>query len=108
MTAYAPTITGELNMKGIKCSINRVARLMKAHGMQGILQKRQWKKKDSTQSPSDVVNHLERDFSVTKSYLKWVTNITYVRTGEGFLYLCVVKNLFSGVIVGWSMSAVQK
>tara|TARA_B100000780_G_scaffold270690_1_gene230789 strand:- start:8 stop:865 length:858 start_codon:yes stop_codon:yes gene_type:complete len=103
----APTIADELNMKGIKCSINRVARLMKSHGMQGIPQKRQWKKKDSTQRPSDVMNHLERDFSATEPHQKWVTDITYVRTGEGFLYLCVVKDLFNSVIVGWSMSAVQ-
>ena len=37
---------------------------------------------------------------------KWVTDITYIRTGEGFLYLCIVKDLFFGSIVGWSMSAV--
>lgn len=103
----APTITNELNMKGIQCSVNRVARLMKAHGVQGIPQKRQWKKKDSTQRPSDVVNHLERDFSATEPHQKWVTDITYIRTSEGFLYLCVVKDLFQGDIVGWSMSSVQ-
>jgi putative transposase len=53
------------------------------------------------------VNHLERDFSATEPHQKWVTDITYVRTGEGFLYLCVVKDLFNSVIDGWSMSAVQ-
>ena len=103
----APTITDELNMKGIKCSVNRVARLMKSNGLQGIPQKRQWKKKDSTQRPSDVVNHLERDFSAEEPNQKRVTDITYIRTGEGFLYLCVVKDLCNGVMVGWSMSAVQ-
>jgi len=41
----APIITNELNMKDIKCSINRVARLMKAHGLQGIPQNRQWKRR---------------------------------------------------------------
>lgn len=103
----APTIADELNMKGIRCRVNRVARLMKANDLQGIPQKRQWKKKDSTQRPSDVANHLERDFSATEPHQKWVTDITYVRTGEGFLYLCVVKDLFNSVIVGWSMSSVQ-
>jgi transposase InsO family protein len=49
---------------------------MKANGLQGIPQKRQWKKKDSTQRPSDAVNHLERDFSATKPHQKWVTDIT--------------------------------
>jgi putative transposase len=103
----APTITDELKIKGIKCSVNRVARLMKSNGLQGIPQKRQWKKKDSTLRPSDVVNHLERDFSAEEPNQKWVTDITYIRTGEGFLYLCVVKDLCNGVMVGWSMSAVQ-
>jgi putative transposase len=84
----APTITEELQMKGIKCSINGVARLMNANGLQGILQKRQWEKKDSTQRPSDVVNHLERDFSATKPHQKWVTDLTDVRTGEGLLSWC--------------------
>ena len=95
----APTIADELNMKGIKCSVNRVARLMKSNGLQGIPQKRQWKKKDFTQRPSDVVNHLERDFSAEEPNQKWVTDITYIRTGEGFLYLCVVKDLCNGVMV---------
>lgn len=53
------------------------------------------------------MNHLEPDFSATEPHQKWVTDITYVRTGEGFLYLCVVKDLFNGVINGWSMSSVQ-
>ena len=46
-----PTLTDELKMKGIKCSVNRVARFMKSNGLQGIPQTRQWKKKDSTQWP---------------------------------------------------------
>jgi len=103
----APTITDELNMKGIQCSVNRVARLMQVNGVQGIPQKRRWKKKDSTQRPSNVINHLERDFSATEPHQKWATDITYIRTGEGFLYLCVVKDLFIGNIAGWSMSSVQ-
>jgi transposase InsO family protein len=44
---------------------------------------------------------------IDRLHQKWVTDITYVRTGEGFLYLCVVKDLFNSVIVGWSMSSVQ-
>jgi putative transposase len=48
----APTITDELNMKGIKWIVSRVARLMKSNGLQGIPQKRQCQKKDSTQRPS--------------------------------------------------------
>ena len=99
-----PTITDELKLRGIACSKNRVARLMRSKGLQGIPQKRRWRKKASNSRPVGIDNHLERDFTAAAPNQKWVTDITYIRTGEGFLYLCVVKDLFSSEIVGWSMS----
>ena len=100
----APTITDELKLQGVACSKNRVARLMRHNGLQGIPQKRRWRKKASASRPIGIDNHLERDFTAAAPNQKWVTDITYIRTGEGFLYLCVVKDLFSSEIVGWSMS----
>jgi putative transposase len=50
---------------------------------------------------------LERDFTATAPNTKWVTDITYIRTAEHWLYLCIVLDLYSGVVVGWSMSARQ-
>lgn len=50
------------------------------------------------------MNHLERDFSSNPPGKKWVTDITYIRTGEGWLYLTVVVDLYCGQVVGWSMS----
>lgn len=50
---------------------------------------------------------MERDFTATAPNTKWVTDITYVRTAEDWLYLCVVLDLYSGLVVGWSMSARQ-
>jgi transposase InsO family protein len=57
--------------------------------------------------PAGTRNHLERDFTATTLNTKWVTDITYVRTGEHWLYLCIVQDLYSGLVVGWSMSARQ-
>jgi putative transposase len=50
---------------------------------------------------------LERDFTAIAPHTKWVTDITYVRTAEHWLYLCIVLDLYSGLVVGWSMSARQ-
>ncbi|MET0087306.1 MAG: IS3 family transposase [Sedimenticola sp.] len=103
-TMGAPRIWEELRYQGFTCSKNRVARLMKANKLQGIPQKRRWKRKASEQRPGDISNHLERDFSAETPNTKWVTDITYIRTAENWLYLCVVIDLFSGIVVGWSMS----
>lgn len=100
----APRIWQELHYKGIPCGINRVARLMRANDLQGIPQKKRWRKKEIGQRPPDIRNHLDRDFTARKANAKWVTDITFIRTGENWLYLCVVIDLFSGIVVGWSMS----
>jgi len=100
----APRIWEELRYEGIACGKNRVARLMQINGLQGIPQKKCWKKKAIGQRPSDISNHLERDFKAEQPNTKWVTDITYIRTAENWLYLCVVIDLFSGIVVGWSMS----
>lgn len=65
---------------------------------------RKWRKRKPTLRPDNIQNHLERDFSASESDTKWVTDITYIRTGEGWLYLAVVVDLFCGQVVGWSMS----
>jgi putative transposase len=80
---------------------------MKLDGLYGIPQKRRWSKKASQAGPSYVQNHLERDFGASLPNTKWATDITYVRTAEDWLYLCVVIDLYSRLVVGWSMSAVQ-
>ena len=52
-------------------------------------------------------NHLSRDFTAAVPNTKWVTDITYIRTTEHWLYLCVVLDLYSGLVVGWSVSLQQ-
>jgi putative transposase len=97
----------ELRYLGESCSRNRVARLMKDDGLRGIPQRRRWRKKPSGTRPDHVRNHLARDFTADEPNTKWVTDITYIRTAEGWLYLSVVVDLYSGRVVGWSMSPRQ-
>ena len=102
-----PRMHEELMYEGETASPNRVARLMAKDGLYGIPQRRAWRAKRSGTRPAYVRNHLERDFSASEPNTKWVTDITYIRTGEGWLYLCTVLDLFSHRIVGWSMAGIQ-
>lgn len=103
----APRMHEELNNEGETASLNRIARVMAADGLRGIPQRRQWRSKPSGVRPAFVRNHLERDFTAAEPNVKWVTDITYIRTAESWLYLCVVIDLFGGVVVGWSMATRQ-
>ena len=100
----SPRIWEDLRYVGETCSLNRVARLMRRHAIVGIPARKQWRGRKSSDRPDDVLNHLNRDFSASEENSKWVTDITYVRTGEGWLYLAVVIDLYHGQVVGWSMS----
>jgi putative transposase len=93
----------ELERRGECCSENRVARLMQAARLQGIPSARRWRGRKSGQRPDGLNNHLARDFAVTEPNTKWVTDITYIRTGEGWLYLAVVLDLATRRVIGWSM-----
>ena len=99
-----PRMHEDLCEDGETASKNRIARLMAAAGLQG------WpRKKKRGQSyppvvpPADVQNQLQRDFTALEPETKWVTDITELKTGEGKLYLCVVIDLYSKLVVGWSM-----
>lgn len=102
-----PRIHDELRYEGETCSKKRVARLMQQHGIQGIPQRRKWMGKASRRRPDGIKNHLQRQFAAERPNLKWVTDITYIRTGEGWLYLVVIIDLHSRAVVGWSMSHKQ-
>lgn len=103
----SPRMHDELRYQGQRCSKNRVARLMRAAGLRGIPQRRRWRHKPSGERPASIRNHLDRDFAAAAPNAKWVTDITYIRTGEGWLYLSVVIDLCSGIVIGWSMSPRQ-
>lgn len=97
----------DLRYSGESCSLNRVARLMHGARLQGVPQRKRWKKKLGKARPVGIGNHLERNFKASAPNAKWVTDITYIETAEGWLYLSAVKDLHTGAIVGWSMGAHQ-
>lgn len=104
----APRLWDDLREEGETCSLNRVARLMRVNAIQGIPCKKKHRSKSSGTRPPDVENRLARDFAAEGPNTKWVTDITYIRlTGNQWLYLCVVVDLYSGIVVGWSMSRCQ-
>jgi putative transposase len=103
-TLGAGRMWDDLRYAGETCGRHRVARLMRREGLRGIPQKRRWRTKGSGVRPASVENRLARDFEAQAPNTKWVTDITFIRTDEHWLYLCVVVDLYSGIIVGWSMS----
>ncbi|HGW7599673.1 TPA: IS3 family transposase [Escherichia coli] len=94
----------DLRDSGQQCGVNRVWRLMKRVGIKaqvGYLSPRARKGEASIMSP----NRLQRQFNPDAPDERWVTDITYIRTHEGWLYLAVVVDLFSRKIIGWSMQS---
>ncbi|PAU77061.1 IS3 family transposase [Halovibrio salipaludis] len=96
-------ITLDLKDLGEQCSKNRVYRLMRR---EGIRAQRGYKRHRGYYGgkPAHVApNHLNRDFQASSPNERWVSDITYIRTHEGYLYLATVVDLFSRQVVGWSM-----
>ncbi|RKR54661.1 putative transposase [Yokenella regensburgei] len=92
----------DLRDSGQQCGINRVWRLMKRAGIKaqaGYRSPRTRKGEASIVTP----NRLQRQFNPEAPDERWVTDITYIRTHEGWLYLAVVVDLFSRKVIGWSM-----
>ncbi|WOE30747.1 MULTISPECIES: IS3 family transposase [unclassified Acinetobacter] len=94
----------DLKDVGESCGINRVHRLMKADGLKS--QRGYRKPRAHAGTPAVIAaNSLNRQFNPTQPNQLWVTDITYIRTHEGWLYLAVVIDLFSRLVVGWSMKS---
>jgi putative transposase len=103
-TLGAGRMQEDLVDEGEVVSLNRVARLMAADGLQGWpRKKRRGQRAQPGLAPPDVRNWLERDFTALEPETKWVTDITEIKTDEGKLYLCIVLDLFDHRVVGWSM-----
>jgi len=100
----SPKIWDELVERGESCGVHRVARLMRANEIVGIPARRQWRSRRPGTRPAGLVNHLAGDFVATAPNTKWVSDITYIRTGEGWVYLAVILDLYTRRVVGWSMS----
>ncbi|OIQ10951.1 IS2 transposase TnpB [Moorella thermoacetica] len=102
-TYGSPRIHKQLGREGIHCSKKRVERLMREAGLQAI-QKRKFKvTTDSRHNLPVAENILNREFTANSPNKRWVTDITYINTDEGWLYLAAVMDLHSKRIVGYSM-----
>ena len=101
----SPRIHQELQEeRKIPCSKNRVARLMRKNGIQAVHKRRFRVTTKSNPTHPVTPNLLDRNFTAEKPNKKWTSDITYIRTKEGWLYLAAVLDLFSRRIVGWAMS----
>jgi len=104
-TYGSPRIHAELQAQGIAVSRKHVARLMRREGLRARLRKRY---RCTTMSDHDqpvAANLLDRRFEAELPNQRWVGDVTEILTGEGKLYLAVVLDLFSRMVVGWALSA---
>ncbi len=98
----APRIFLDLREAGESCGRNRIARIMrenKIKALRGYKAPRRIVGRPSIIAP----NRLQREFTVERPDCVWVTDITYIRTWQGWLYLAIVMDLFARKVVGWSM-----
>lgn len=95
-------LTGDLRDQGEQVSENRVARLASLAGITAQIGYKRRPGRHGGKPSIAAENRLDRQFDVTAADKVWVTDITYVKTHEGWLYLAVVIDLFSRRVVGWS------
>jgi putative transposase len=96
----SPRIHAELWAQGISCGEHRVARLMRQAGLRAVQKQRRVRTTDSRHTDPVAPNLLQRDFTAPAPNRKWLTDITAVWTTEGWLYLAVVLDVYSRLIVG--------
>ena len=104
----AAKITAELNEEGYRCGRHKVARLMRLAGLKGC--PKTTFKVTTQRDPDHPVadNLLEQDFTAEGPNERWASDITYISTRQGWLYLAVVMDLYSRRIVGWSMESLDQ
>ena len=101
-------MTDELKEEGICVGEHRVARIMKQNGLRIVRSQKFKRTTDSDHNHNTSPNLLDGDFTATASNKKWAGDITYLWTGEGWLYLAVVIDLYSRRVIGWSASRRMK
>jgi len=100
-----PRIHAELRLAHeIHVGRKRVARLMKAAGIAGVRPQKRWRTTIRIPGITPATDLVERQFRPESPNVLWVADITYLRTGEGWLYLAAVQDTYSRQIVGWSMA----
>jgi putative transposase len=100
----SPRVHVELGARGHRTSRKRVARLMRQRGLAGRRRRRFRATTDSHHTLPVAANVLDRQFAQPAPDVAWVTDITYIATGEGWLYVAVILDLCSRLVVGWAVS----
>ena len=104
-TYGAPRVHAELTALGVRCGRKRVARLMRRAKLRGCLRGRRMKTTHRTALQQAAPDLVERNFVAGEPDRLWVADITYVRSGEGFVYLAFILDVCTRRVVGWSMAA---
>jgi putative transposase len=100
----SPRIYKELQAKGVECCVNTVAKLMHDNDIRSKTARKFRNTTDSNHPLPVADNILDRQFNPSGPNEKWVGDITYIPTREGWLYLAVIEDLYSRKVVGWSMA----
>ena len=103
-TYGSPRMTDALRAKGIKCNHKRVERLMREQGIYAKTKRKFKVTTDSKHKRPIAKNLIKMDFTASEPNKVWTSDITYIWTREGWLYLAVFMDLYSRSIVGWSMN----
>ena len=107
-TYGSPRITYELVKLDIKVSRQRVARLMKKAQIRSIVKRKFRVTTDSEHKYPVVESKLNRQFKVYRIATVWVSDITYIKTAQGWLYLTIILDLADRKIIGWALSSTMK
>jgi len=100
-----PRVHKELLSRGISCGRDRVARLMREAGLRAEHKRKYYATTQSDQKRPVAPNLLKQDFATEAANQKWLTDITFVPTDEGWLFLAPILDLYSRMVVGWAMEA---
>jgi putative transposase len=103
-TYGSPRMHAELVAQGECVSLGRIERLMREHCIQAKQSRRHKRTHQHREGQAPEDNILDRQFYALEPNRKWVSDITFIETGQGWLYLAMVLDLYSRAIVGWSMS----
>lgn len=103
-TYGSPRMTAELRSLGLCAGRRRIARLMRQDGLKGRQPRRYRRTTDSRHGFPVAANLLKRDFAASRPNEKWVADISYIWTREGWLYLAAVVDLYARRVVGWATS----
>jgi len=105
---WQPRLHAEVQAHGRRCGRKRMARLMRELQRSAQLPRQRTITTKSEKGVEVAENVLQRDFHADDPNRKWVSDTTYIWTAEGWLYLAGVLDLFSRMVVGWSMAALQE